>query len=50
MASPDVPRHSAPECFGQAPCIGCLWRRECEKHRERAERKETVKRRERKGK
>lgn len=49
MAPRDVPHTSVPECFGHAPCIGCLWRRECEEHRERAE-QETVKRRERRGK
>ena len=24
-----------PECFGQAPCAGCMWREECEGFRER---------------
>lgn len=47
MAPRDVSHTSVPECFGQAPCIGCMWREECEEHRERAERREADKRRKR---
>ena len=39
MAPRDVSHTSVPECFGHAPCIGCLWRRECEEHRERSEKR-----------
>ena len=35
MASRGVPHRDVPECFGRAPCAGCLWREECEGLRER---------------
>ena len=35
MASRGVPRRNVPECFGRAPCAGCLWREECDGLRER---------------
>ena len=39
MAPRDVSHPSVPECFGQAPCIGFMWREECEEHRERSEKR-----------
>lgn len=50
VPSRDAPHRDVPECFGRADCIGCLWRRECEEHRERAERERADKRRKRKRK
>lgn len=35
MASRGVPHRDVPECFGSAPCAGCLWREGCEGLRER---------------
>lgn len=35
MASRGVPHRDVPECFGRAPCAGCMWREECEGFRER---------------
>ena len=38
MASRGVPHRDVPECFGSAPCAGCLWREGCEGLRERPRR------------
>ena len=38
MASSGVPHRDVPECFGSAPCAGCLWREGCEGLRERPRR------------
>lgn len=35
MASRGVPHRDVPECYGSAPCAGCLWREGCEGLRER---------------
>lgn len=35
MASRGVNHRDAPECYGSAPCAGCMWREECEGLRER---------------
>lgn len=35
MASRGVPHRDVPECYGSAPCAGCLWRDECEGYGER---------------
>ena len=35
MASRGVNHRDVPECFGRAPCAGCLWREGCEGLRER---------------
>lgn len=34
MASRDVNHRDVPECYGSAPCAGCMWREGCEGHRE----------------
>ena len=38
MASRGVPHRDVPECFGSAPCAGCMWRTECEGLRDRSRR------------
>lgn len=35
MASRGVPHRDVPECYGSAPCAGCMWREGCERLRER---------------
>ena len=35
MASRGVPHRDVPECYGSAPCAGCMWREGCEGLRER---------------
>ena len=34
MASRGVPHRDAPECYGSAPCAGCMWREGCDGLRE----------------
>lgn len=38
MASRGVNHRDVPECYGSAPCAGCLWREGCEGFRERPRR------------
>ena len=38
MASRGVNHRDVPECYGSAPCAGCMWREGCEGLRERPRR------------
>lgn len=38
MASRGVNHRDVPECYGSAPCAGCMWREGCEGMRERPRR------------